>query len=206
MDRSSNPFLEPERGPGLVGWAVRQLAMWLAGVFVVYLIVSNLPQFNALAPVASSGSVAAGANGGGAYPAGSERRRPAGEPSPLVVNSLTLQARNDGHVLVNAEVNGAPIQFLVDTGATWVSLTREDAARVGISGSLNYSIAMTTANGVGKAAPVTLRRVRIGELEVDGVQATVLQEEGGISLLGQSFLNRLRSYEMRGGLLTLTWQ
>jgi aspartyl protease family protein len=200
MDRSSNPFLEPDRGSGLVGWAVKQVVLWLAGAFAVYMIVANLPQFRVLGPNAVLRPVAASANG--PRGAASEPRQPVGSAT----NQLTLRARNDGHVLLNAEVNGVPIQFLIDTGATWVSLTREDAARAGVAGGLNYSVAMTTANGVAKAAPVTLRRVRIGELEVDDVSATVLQEQGGVSLLGQSFLNRLHSYEMRDGTLTLTWQ
>lgn len=203
MDRSSNPFLEPERGHGLIGWAVKQAAIWAAGAFAVYAVVANLPQFRAMAPDSAPRPVAASANTGRVA---GDRPRPVSDPGSLAVSSLSLPARGDGHVLLSAEVNGTPIQFIVDTGATWVSLTREDAARVGVSGGLNYSIAMTTANGVAKAAPVTLRRVRIGQLEVDDVSATVLQEQGGISLLGQSFLKRLRSYEMRGGLLTLTWQ
>jgi aspartyl protease family protein len=117
-----------------------------------------------------------------------------------------LRARPDGHVLVNVFVNGVQIPFIVDTGATLVSLTQADAQRVGVAGGLSYTITMATANGTAKAAPVTLQEVRIGELEVADVHASVMQAPGGISLLGQSFLNRLQSYEMRDGLLTLTWQ
>ena len=62
----------------------------------------------------------------------------------------------------------------------------------------------STANGVGHAAPVSLREVRIGQLAVDDVRATVL-ENLNISLLGQSFLTRLDSYEMRDGVLTLNY-
>ena len=108
--------------------------------------------------------------------------------------------------MVTAAVNGTPIRFIVDTGATWVSLTRQDALRAGVAANLNYSLPMQTANGIAKAAPVTLAAVRIGQLEVDGVEATVMPEDIGISLLGQSFLKRLQGYEMHGDVLTLTWQ
>jgi len=205
MDRRNNQFLEPERGPGLIGWAVKQLVMWLIGGFVVYSVVVNHQLFSgATSPVAPQSAVAPVDSAPAAEPR--EQLRPLGQPAPLVTNSLTLRARSDGHVLLNVEVNGAMIRFLVDTGATWVSLTHADALRAGVAGSLNYSIAMTTANGIAKAAPVTVQRLRVGQLEVDDVEAMVMQEEGGISLLGQSFLKRLQGYEMRDGVLTLTWQ
>jgi aspartyl protease family protein len=187
-----NQFLEPERGGGIVGWAVKQLVIWLGGGIVVYTLAVNHQLFQ------SSTSQ-------------TETRPAAVSPRPLhqaaaVTNTLSLRARPDGHVLVNVFVNGVQIPFIVDTGATLVSLTQADAQRVGVAGGLSYTITMATANGTAKAAPVTLQEVRIGELEVADVHASVMQAPGGISLLGQSFLNRLQSYEMRDGLLTLTWQ
>ena len=195
MDRPhNNPFLEPERSSGVIGWAANQLALWLAGGCVVYFLLANHLLFRGSAdtgaPVASARLVAA--------------PHAAGQPA-YVTNSLTLAARADGHVLATAEVNGVPVRFVVDTGATWVSLSDDDAARAGVAGGLDYSTAMTTANGVVKGAPVTLRSVRIDQLEVDDVAAMVMPGQQGISLLGQSFLSRLQSYEMRDGVLTLTW-
>jgi aspartyl protease family protein len=187
MDRH-NQFLEPERGGGLVGWAVKQLAMWLVGGFVVYTLVNNHQLFQS-----------------------SEPRAAVASPQPHQVaatatNTLSLRARPDGHVLVKAFVDGVETPFIVDTGATLVSLTQADAQRIGVAGGLSYSIAMSTANGTGRAAPVTLQKIRIGELEIDDVNGVVMQAPGGVSLLGQSFLKRLQGYEMRDGLLTLTWQ
>jgi len=188
MDRH-NQFLERERRGGMVSWAVKQLAMWLIGGFVVYALVNNLQFFQSSEPRAA---VAA--------------PRPVHQAATTATNSLSLRARPDGHVLLNAFVNGVEIPFIVDTGATLVSLTQADAQRIGVAGGLSYTIATKTANGISKAAPVMLQKVRIGELEVDDVNGAVMLAPGGVSLLGQSFLNRLQSYEMRDGLLTLTWQ
>jgi aspartyl protease family protein len=197
----NNRFLEPEggSGSGMVGWAIKQLAIWGVGGFIVYSVVVNYQ----LLPTSTSGDASRAplaAAHVAAAPHASDR------PVSVVTNTLVLRAQSNGHVLLTADVNGAPIKFIVDTGATWLSLTREDARRAGIGGVLDYSLPMMTANGPAKAAPVTLRSVRIGQLEIDDVSATVMPEDAGISLLGQSFLQRLQGYEMRGDTLTLTWQ
>ncbi len=120
-------------------------------------------------------------------------------------NSLVFPADRQGHVVLDGEVNGAPVRFLVDTGATMVVLTLRDAAAAGYGHSdLDFSIRTSTANGVARAAPVRLREVRVGQLSIDDVPA-VVAENLGISLLGQSFLTRLDSYEMRDGVLTLNY-
>lgn len=213
MDRpQNNRFIEPEpkRGTGMVGWAVKQLVLWLAGGLVVYFVVANhqlLSFTSAPDPATPSTGQAGGPFTASASDESEQDRKltPLGQ-SVMVTNSLTLRAQQNGHVFLTAIVNNAPITFMVDTGATWVSLTHQDAVRAGVAGNLNYTLPMVTANGLAKAARVTLGGVRIGELEVDDVEATVMPEDAGISLLGQSFLKRLQSYEMRGDQLTLTWQ
>lgn len=215
MDRRTNQFLEPERGgTGMVGWAAKQLAVWAVGGLILYAVVANQQLFRGAEPVRASQPVAPAPRveprpepaAVAALPAQAERSRALGQAVPPVIQTLALRAEGNGHVFLTAEVNGAPIRFIVDTGASWVSLTHADALRAGVGGALNYSIPMATANGVAKAAPVTLREVRVGRIVVDEVAAAVLPEERGISLLGQTFLKRLRSYEMRGDVLTLTWQ
>ena len=109
-------------------------------------------------------------------------------------------------MFLTAAVNGASIPFIVDTGATMVALTHADALKAGVAGNLNYTVPIHVASGVARAAPVMLQQIRIGALVVDNVEGMVVQGEGGISLLGQSFLKRLQGYEMRGNILTLTWQ
>ena len=92
-----------------------------------------------------------------------------------------------------------------DTGASVVSLTQADAIKAGVAGNLNYSLVFRTANGSTRGAPVMLREIRIGQLAIEDVKAVVMQNMQ-ISLLGQTFLSRLRSYQMQNGVLTLTWE
>lgn len=97
------------------------------------------------------------------------------------------------------------MRFLVDTGATLVALTPADAAAAGVGpGSLRFTGTVSTANGTARVAPIRLRELRIGQFSTADVSAVVI-ENLNISLLGQSFLKRLDSYEMRDGLLTMNW-
>jgi len=207
----NNQFLEPERGSGMIGWAVKQLAFWLFGGLIVYSVVVNHQLFGGGS--STPDATPRVADGGPSGPSAASNTAPDDRKlTPLghsvtVSNSLSLRAQANGHVYVNAIVNNAPIKLMVDTGATWVGLTRQDAIRAGVAGNLNYSVSTSTANGIAKAAPVTIGGIRIGQLEVDGVEAMVLPPgDIGVSLLGQSFLKRLQGYEMRGDILTLTWQ
>ena len=84
-------------------------------------------------------------------------------------------------------------------------MTPADARTAGItSGELVFNRRISTANGSARMAPVMLREVRIGQLSIYDVPASVL-EHLNISLLGMSFLSRLQSYEMRDGKLTISW-
>jgi aspartyl protease family protein len=95
--------------------------------------------------------------------------------------------------------------MLVDTGASLVTLTPRDARAAGISPrELIYNRRVSTANGTGRMAPVTLREIRIDQLSIYDVPAAVI-ENLGISLLGMSFLGQLQGYEMHDGKLTITW-
>jgi aspartyl protease family protein len=120
-------------------------------------------------------------------------------------DTLVFPANEQGHVVVEAVINGAPMRLLVDTGASLVSLTAADARAAGISpAELVFDHLVNTANGTVRVARVRLREVRIGQLSVYDVPAAVL-ENLNISLLGMSFLSRLQSYEMRDGKLTISW-
>jgi len=134
-----------------------------------------------------------------------------GVPAPTILRAAppahTLVYRTDlrGQITLTAIVNGAPIRFLVDTGATLVSLTPEDARAAGIGpGELRFDHRSQTANGTARNALVTLREVRIEQLSIDNVPAWVT-ENSKLSLLGMSFLKRLKSFEMREGALTISW-
>jgi aspartyl protease family protein len=134
---------------------------------------------------------------------------PAARPAPgrpRVANALTFAADPSGHYFVDAAVNGAPIRFMVDTGATFIALSPQDAAAAGIaSQNLSFSEAMSTANGVTHAARISLRSVRLGQLEVEDVAAVVMDQPMPFSLLGMSFLSRVDGYSIRDGVLTIEW-
>lgn len=181
----------------MIGWACRTLFVWLV-IFGVIAVVAS--QHGLLTREPGSATSSAAALQTAAAPTAA-----ASQPA-ATANSLTFHAERNGYVYLDVAVNGIPVRMVVDTGATSVALTKEDAARIGIAGGLNFSMPMNTANGRGWAAPVRLREMRIGQLEIDNVDA-VVQEKGKlfVSLLGQTFLRRLDSYEMHNGVLTLSW-
>ncbi|TXG83928.1 MAG: TIGR02281 family clan AA aspartic protease [Sphingomonadales bacterium] len=118
--------------------------------------------------------------------------------------SITFPARTDGHFWVRAEANGAQMSFLVDTGASFVTLSHADARRAGLRlDSLSYVLPLVTANGEVRAARVTLDVVRAGPLAVRDVPALVPERDPGVSLLGNSFLSRIGGYQVSQGQLTL---
>ncbi|HXO90614.1 MAG TPA: TIGR02281 family clan AA aspartic protease, partial [Stellaceae bacterium] len=121
------------------------------------------------------------------------------------VRTLVYRTDQRGHVALTAMVNGAPVRFLVDTGASRVTLTAEDARAAGIGpAELVFNQRSQTANGLAREAAVTLREIRIDRLSIDNVSAAV-NENLSVSLLGMSFLRRLKSFEMRDGSLTISW-
>ena len=118
--------------------------------------------------------------------------------------SITFAARKGGHFVVEADVDGVAVRFLVDTGASHVILSAGDARRLGYEvAALRYTRAYRTAGGIVFGAPVVLGAVTIGPIRIDGVQASVGGGAMGRSLLGMSFLNRLAGYRVAGGRLTL---
>jgi aspartyl protease family protein len=116
-----------------------------------------------------------------------------------------IKAGAHGHYYAGAEINGRSIGVMIDSGASIVALTFEDAERAGIYvRDSDYTHRVNTANGIARIAPVVLDRVSIGEVTVRNVPAAV-SEPGKLttSLLGMSFLSRLQRVDMRSGTLVL---
>lgn len=173
----------------MAGWALRVVLLWGAVALVTY---SFVVRFGPHSDAPAAAPIAAVQMPSAAAPV-----------SRTMVNSMVFRANERGHVVLDAAVNGAETRFMVDTGATLVALSRRDAEAAGLA-NLNFTKPLSTANGRTYGAPVTLRELRIGQFIMEDVSAVVI-DDLSISLLGQSFLNRLDSYEMRDGVLTLTW-
>ena len=127
------------------------------------------------------------------------------EPVAYGEREVTVRIGADGHFRVWAEINGERVQFVVDTGASTIALTVEDARRVGIDlASLAYDQPVITANGQAMTAGLDLEAVSIGPIRLADVPTRVMQA-GALdrSLLGMSFLSRLASVELRGSTLAL---
>ena len=116
--------------------------------------------------------------------------------------SVVINSEN-GHFATDARVDGRPIAFLVDTGASQITLRASDAAALGYNpGEHDYTVRVTTANGEGRAARIELSMVEVGEIMVRDVPALVIPDEAlGVNLLGMSFLSRVRWTQERGHLV-----
>jgi len=129
------------------------------------------------------------------------------EPARAVSRGRTVEitAGAHGHYYTSAEVNGRSIDVLVDSGASIVALTYDDAQRAGVYvRDSDYTQRVSTANGLARVAPIVLDRISIGDITVRNVPAAVT-ERGSLatSLLGMSFLRRLQRVDMRSGTLVL---
>lgn len=118
---------------------------------------------------------------------------------------IELSRFGDGHYYLTANVNGAEVDFVVDTGATMIVLTEKDAARAGFDPtSLAYVGRALTANGEVRTAPVWLDRVSVAGIEDRGIGALVNEGELEQSLLGMNYLDRFSSVEISNGRMILT--
>ena len=129
-----------------------------------------------------------------------------GEAVATGERELTISESEGGSYRVFGSVNGTRISFLVDTGASDIVLSPSDARRAGINPeTLKYDRPYATANGVGYGATVTLDTLQVGAITLSNVRASVQQAEMGTSLLGMTFLSRLKSYTVQDRKLVLRW-
>lgn len=112
--------------------------------------------------------------------------------------AAVLKRRTDNHFWADAKINKTRVEFMVDTGATSVALTREDARRIGFKeDELDYKWDISTAGGNTRGAYVLIEEIQIGSVKVKDVPALVVESDLKQSLLGMSFMNELSSYEVR---------
>jgi len=123
---------------------------------------------------------------------------------PIVANHAVVPANERGDLIANGEVNGMPVRFAVDTGATFITLPAREASRLGLDYHDGQKITMQTANGEVFAYRLKLDTVRVGEVAVHDVDAVITEGNSlPIALLGMSFLNRVH-IRREGTILTLT--
>ncbi len=187
------------QGTGLLGQTARNIGILLVGCLLV------------------AGALSRLGGAGDAEPAPAAQARPAPEPAPEPLvqqaarptatgDEMIVRAGPNGQFMVDAVVDGVEIRFLVDTGATSVVLTAQDAERLGYRlDGLEYSERFQTANGEILGAPVVLPELRIGDLEIEDVRSSVIRAPLSTSLLGMTFLSRLESFEVRDEGLVLRW-
>ncbi len=115
-------------------------------------------------------------------------------PPPMAGAAVVLAADGRGHFFADGAVNGLPLRFLVDTGASMVVLPARDAQRLGIDYLHAPKTRVQTAGGSIVAYLITLDRIKVGGIELTSVDGLVTDQDAGVALLGMSFLNRV---EMR---------
>lgn len=123
-----------------------------------------------------------------------------------VQGEVVVRRSRGGQFVIGGGVNGAPVEFVFDTGASVVVLTASDAARAGLSPeALDYRLPVSTANGITTVAPIRLDSVRVGDITMERVRAAVARPDDlRVSLLGMTFLDRLSGYEVSRDRLVLT--
>lgn len=137
-------------------------------------------------------------------PAARGSRRTSGADEPLFKQQVRLSSGYGGHFHADASINGRTISVLVDTGATLVAMSYEDAQAAGVSvRPEDFRYVSNTANGQARFARVRLDEVRIGPVSVRNVEAAVSQPgKLNTTLLGNSFLSKVR-YQVQAGTMVL---
>ncbi|MBN9065139.1 MAG: TIGR02281 family clan AA aspartic protease [Rhizobiales bacterium] len=169
----------------LMGNAARDIAIWIAVVFVL---IAGFQYRYELQDVAYR--VAAGLIPGSPLSSVGGNGR----------SVFTLQKLDNGHFGVRADVNGAGVSMIVDTGATRTVLTADAASRAGIDVSkLDYNLPVMTANGPAQAASITIDELSVGTIKRRHM-AVLVAAPGSLveSLLGMNFINSLAGFDVRG--------
>ncbi len=118
-------------------------------------------------------------------------------------STVELQRKENGHFYADVEINGTPVTMLVDTGATGIALSRDDARKAAIATSIGMNdVVGEGADGSVHGEYVTIDRIRLGSASANGLEAIVLNS-GEQSLLGQEFLARFDSVEIHGDTMVL---
>jgi aspartyl protease family protein len=116
---------------------------------------------------------------------------------------IRIRQASDGHFWVTAEVNGEPVRFLIDSGATTTSLSRETAQRVGIAPRAGFQAMVQTANGVVMVDRGRADSISIGPISRDDVAVHVSDAFGDLNVIGMNYLSTLSAWGVEGRSLVL---
>jgi aspartyl protease family protein len=127
-----------------------------------------------------------------------------GNNGQTVGKSLRIRKSEDGHFWVRANVNGKPVEFLIDSGATVTTITPQIAAAAGVAPSGGFPVMVETANGTVEAQRARIETLNVGPITQSGAAAQIGSENmGETNLLGMSFLSSLKSWRVEGDTLIL---
>lgn len=178
-----------------------QALSWVAIAFVGAAILVNIDVVSDAAKDAISKQGVTGTNASARQLAKQSNRH----ANPISNGSVRIPRGSNGHYYARVSMNGRPIDVLVDTGASLVALTYEDAQRAGIYVKpSDFTARSRTANGIARSAIVRISRIEIGGITVRNVRGSVAEPDRlHVTLLGMSFLGQLARVEMRDGDLHL---
>lgn len=172
----------------------------MARLYLTFIVVAGI-----LASMLSGGGSRTSKSSEG-FEAQTERHKEAMAPASSASESsdaIELRREPDGHFYADVKINGTSIRALVDTGASGIALSRDDARRAGVGISIGMpEVIGEGASGEVRGERVTLDRVTLGSESAEGMRAVVL-DSGGQSLLGQSFLSQFDSVEIQGDKMVL---
>jgi aspartyl protease family protein len=138
-----------------------------------------------------------------------ERRAAQSAPAPgypEAAKAFRVPLSADGHFHIRALVNGVPIDFLADTGATHIVVCPADAEKLGLRPErLRFDRVYETANGRVRGSTISIDDLEIGPFHMNDIMASVHQSPLRHSLLGMNFFNRLERYEVKADVMTLYW-
>ncbi len=123
---------------------------------------------------------------------------------PMISGGVVrIAARDDGHFYVSGSINGHPVEFLIDSGATTTAISSTVAAASGVSDDGMPPIPTSTANGMTMVRTARIERLEIGGIVQENARVTIGDSLGNTSLLGMSFLSQLQSWHVESGTLVL---
>lgn len=119
-------------------------------------------------------------------------------------NEITIRRQDDGHYWLQVDVNGKPVRFMIDSGATTTAVNASTARETGIQVDADgYPVFLSTANGRVTAQRGIIQSFKIGTHEIGQHNVVVSESFGDTNVLGMNFLDSMQSWKVEGNLMTL---